>query len=347
MENDLLSVVVPIYNTEKYLDRCINSIVNQTYRNLEILLIDDGSPDHCPEICDAWARKDNRIRVVHKKNEGQGMARNTGIEHASGMYICFFDSDDYISQDAVAKAVDCLRKNDAELVVFGFHTVGQNGDVLSTFVPDASTQIYRGAQVQEQFLPEFVAPDPNGDGNRRFYMSSCMILYAMKPIRENNWRFKSEREIISEDVYSLLLLLKNIQSVAVLPEALYHYCVNEVSFSRKYMPGRYQRVKHFYLESVELCKQLGYNKEIIFRLSEPFLAFTVATLKQEAAANISISDRFVNLKTIASDELLHQVLGERRKDNTNIKKKILYWALRHKCYRLCYILLVLQNAVKG
>ena len=87
----LVSVVIPIYNVEKYLDRCVSSVVNQTYRNLEIILVDDGSPDNCPAMCDAWAERDSRIRVIHKKNNGQGMARNSGMDIATGKYIFFFD----------------------------------------------------------------------------------------------------------------------------------------------------------------------------------------------------------------------------------------------------------------
>ena len=96
MSSPLVTIVVPIYNVEKYLTRCVDSIINQTYQNLEIILVDDGSPDNCPRICDEYAKKDHRIKVIHKINAGLGMARNTGIENATGKYICFFDSDDYI-----------------------------------------------------------------------------------------------------------------------------------------------------------------------------------------------------------------------------------------------------------
>ena len=95
--NALISVVVPVYKVEPFLDYCIGSIVNQTYNNLEIILVDDGSPDRCPEICDAWARKDSRIRVIHQSNGGGGKARNSALDIAKGEFITFVDSDDYIS----------------------------------------------------------------------------------------------------------------------------------------------------------------------------------------------------------------------------------------------------------
>lgn len=110
MSNGLVTIVLPIYNVEKYLNRCINSIVNQTYKNLEIILVDDGSPDKCPEMCDEWEKKDTRIKVIHKQNEGLGMARNTGIENATGDYICFFDSDDYLELTAIEKLYKLAEK---------------------------------------------------------------------------------------------------------------------------------------------------------------------------------------------------------------------------------------------
>lgn len=116
MKAGLVSIVLPIYNVEKYLDRCIESVINQTYRNLEILLVDDGSPDDCPQKCEEWAKKDGRIKVIHKANAGLGYARNTGIENASGEYICFFDSDDYIDPSTIEKAYNTAQKNNSDMV---------------------------------------------------------------------------------------------------------------------------------------------------------------------------------------------------------------------------------------
>ena len=99
----IVTVIIPVYNVEKFLDRCVQSVVNQTYKNLEIILVDDGSPDNCPAMCDEWSRKDSRIKVVHKRNAGLGMARNTGIENANGKYIFFFDSDDYVDESIVER----------------------------------------------------------------------------------------------------------------------------------------------------------------------------------------------------------------------------------------------------
>lgn len=102
MNNPLISVIVPIYNVEEYLPRCIDSIINQEYKNLEIILVDDGSPDNSPKICDEYAKKDNRIQVIHKKNGGLSDARNTGLRAAIGEYVAFIDSDDWIETDFIS-----------------------------------------------------------------------------------------------------------------------------------------------------------------------------------------------------------------------------------------------------
>ena len=110
-EKTLISIIVPVYRTEKYLDRCVESIVNQTYKNLEIILVDDGSPDDCPKMCDEWAKKDKRIKVIHKENGGVSSARNIGIKSAKGKYIGFVDSDDYIEKEMYESLIDVLNKN--------------------------------------------------------------------------------------------------------------------------------------------------------------------------------------------------------------------------------------------
>lgn len=105
-----ISIIVPVYKVEKYLDRCVKSIVNQTYKNFELILVDDGSPDKCPAMCDAWAKKDKRIRVIHKKNGGLSSARNAGMDAMLGKLVCFVDSDDWIEEDTLKVLTNLLEK---------------------------------------------------------------------------------------------------------------------------------------------------------------------------------------------------------------------------------------------
>lgn len=112
-----ISIIVPVYKAEQYLDRCVKSILNQTFTNLELILVDDGSPDRCPEICDAWERKDSRIKVIHKQNGGAGAARNAGLQVACGKYIGFVDSDDWIEANMYQELHQLATKYDADMVI--------------------------------------------------------------------------------------------------------------------------------------------------------------------------------------------------------------------------------------
>ena len=111
MKQPLISVIVPIYMVEKYIHRCIDSILQQTYKNLEIILIDDGSPDKCGKICDMYLSVDSRVKVIHQKNGGVGAARNTGLQHCRGEFITFVDGDDYISSDLIETLYSKIKYN--------------------------------------------------------------------------------------------------------------------------------------------------------------------------------------------------------------------------------------------
>lgn len=128
MGNPLISVIVPVYKVEQYLHTCIESVLNQTYSNWELILVDDGSPDNCPQICDEYAAKDQRIKVIHKKNGGSSDARNFGINAATGSYLLFLDSDDYWNDSSFLKGLSevCLHQHEIEIVNFGWQKYFQN-----------------------------------------------------------------------------------------------------------------------------------------------------------------------------------------------------------------------------
>ena len=129
--NSKISIIVPIYNVEKYLRKCIDSILNQSYDNLQIILVDDGSPDNCPKICDEYLNKDNRIQVIHKSNGGLSSARNAGIKVANGKYIAFIDSDDYIELNMIEKLVNAIEKSNADLCICGIRWVNKDGTLFT------------------------------------------------------------------------------------------------------------------------------------------------------------------------------------------------------------------------
>ena len=338
---DLVSVVLPIFNVENYLDRCIRSVVNQTYQNLEIILVDDGSTDSCPWICEKWALKDSRILVIHKKNEGLGLARNTGIDVASGKYICFFDSDDYIAQDTIEKCCHCLMRDQSDAVCFGYKRIGRDGKEADVAVIRMMKETYIGSEVIDEFLPELIAPQ--GEKRNRFYMSAWSSMFSLEMLRKVAWNFASERDIIAEDIYSLLNFYRHVTCVTVIPEALYYYCENDHSITKKYRKDRYEKIRIFYLESLRLAEKLQYNIKIRERLSIPYFSFTISAMKQEVLVNQNKRLAFKNIKKIIDDDLLQHTLRNTPSTLFSRSWKIFFRAVRQRQYIACYLLLWLKR----
>lgn len=152
MEQSLISVIVPIYKVEQYLDRCVRSIVDQSYENLEIILVDDGSPDNCGAMCDAWAKKDSRIRVIHKLNGGLSDARNAGVRVCNGEYVVFADSDDYLAAEMIGELYRATLVHDAKLAICRVCCVDDRGN--ATGEADA-LRMPRECLSAEELLPMF------------------------------------------------------------------------------------------------------------------------------------------------------------------------------------------------
>lgn len=211
----LISVIVPVYKVEKYLDRCVSSIINQTYKNLEIILVDDGSPDDCPQKCDEWAKKDLRIRVIHKENGGPSSARNAALDIARGDYIGFVDSDDYVALDMYEKLVGILNTCKSDIVVFGCNKVDENRNIISS-----TEKIIECDLTAENALKELLKANINN------YM--CNKIF--KSVMFKEIRFPENR--LWEDMAICYKLFLASSCIYCYPENMYFYFVRNGSVSK-------------------------------------------------------------------------------------------------------------------
>lgn len=210
-----LSVVVPIYNVEKYLVKCIQSIVNQDYLNLEIILVDDGSPDSSPQICDEWAKIDSRIKVIHKTNGGLSDARNIGIEVASGEYITFVDGDDFIKKDMYSKMMNSINKTGAEIAVCGRYIY--DGKVEKKYHCLDSEKLYDSKTALKEMLCGGTVEEAVWD---KIYKRE--LLYNIRfPVGE-----------VNEDIIVMPKILVNSSKIIHVGEALYYYRKNNYGISK-------------------------------------------------------------------------------------------------------------------
>ncbi len=208
--NTLVSIIVPVYKVEKYLDECIESLVNQTWSNIEIILIDDGSPDNCPTMCDTWAEKDHRVKVIHKENGGLSAARNAGIKTASGKWLLFIDSDDVVSHDFVRHLIEVSSRDDIVAV--------------------SSVVRFAEELLQHQTVP--VVKRCNKElANVRGGMYACGILYSRELIASIGLQFDTTLRNIEDVVWNGIYLRYIAEVIYV--DVPYFYRMNPTSITSK------------------------------------------------------------------------------------------------------------------
>ena len=334
--SDLVSIVVPVYNVEKYLDRCVESIVNQTYKNLEIILVDDGSTDASSKKCDDWIEKDNRISVVHKENQGLGYARNTGIENASGKYIFFFDSDDYVDLGAVQKCVEAAEKFKADTVVFGRSNVYSDGRIEKEEIT-VSKEIYEAEGVKNVFLPDLFN---YGIG---FGVSAWSKMFNLELIKKHCLAFASERDIISEDAMFCMEYFSVSERVALLSDNLYYYYKNDKSLTRTYRLDRSRKNNEFLEKCTDKAKYLGLSDIIYRNIAARYHGMTLGTLGQIVDSDLNKKEKKAIIRSIYKDNILKKTLKLEIIKLDAFQPRIFWILLKLRCYVLCDFLLRLKH----
>ena len=236
-QQPLISVIVPVYKVEQYLDRCVKSIVNQTYKNLEIILIDDGSPDNSPAICDEWAKKDDRIKVIHKENGGVSRARNLGMELAKGEYISFIDSDDWVHPDFIKILYNAIQDTDSQIAACDMRFLDNVDDVKY----EIATPEFKC------FEPEYAIEsmgEPHG-----FSAGPCNKLYH-KDMLLNEAFVVDKRH---EDEFFTYKILAKAQKLVFVYAELYFYWQHSDSFMHSISESHLDMLEAF-LEHLDFCE---------------------------------------------------------------------------------------------
>ena len=236
-----VSIIVPVYNVENYLKRCVDSLTRQSLAGIEILLIDDGSTDRSGELCDELAGTDLRISVYHKENEGQGIARNLGLQKATGTYVAFLDSDDYYDPDTCRDLFELMEHTQADLCCYGYQIETQDRQIVR--IPNITDREYVGEAFRKEFVPHYFGDQPEKDELRGF--SSCMTIFRRSIVEEHNICFPSEREYLSEDTIFSLRFCEHARKAVTTSKIYYHYCQNPNSFSQAFHEERLKQTISF------------------------------------------------------------------------------------------------------
>ena len=253
-----ISIIVPCYNVEKYLERCLLSLVNQTLKEIEIILVDDGSPDNCPALCDEWAKKDSRIKVIHKTNGGLGYARNSGLDIAKGEYIAFVDSDDYVDTRMYELLYNAAEKEKHDAVFCGLRQ--ETTQQSYNFIRDYDRPVLFTASQMPRLALSFLHKTELNTQTRLF-MSVWHGIYKRELIEKLHLRFYSEREVLSEDLPFQIEFFKNAKSAKFIPDYLYTYCLNTNGLSHYFKLNKFKGAKNL---RFLLYKLIPNNKENIY-----------------------------------------------------------------------------------
>lgn len=317
-QNYKISIIVPVYNSSEYLEQCVDSILLQTYENLELLLIDDESKDQSGEICDRYASEDNRVRVIHQKNAGCTAASLTGLREASGDYYMFIDSDDYVDIDMLAQMSKHLIGKKGEIVCCNHILEKQKQTILAA--SPAAPGVYEGAKLKREIKDKLL-----GNEQRIVPISRCMKLYE-KSVFEGNTKYCDTQIRMGEDFNIVFPVLLDCSRIVVMDKAFfYHYRYVETSMAHCYdtdMMDSVNRLENF-LRTVIEDKKVE-NGELLIR--KEYCCMLLLVMKNELRN--PDKNYMENIQNIFNDIKIRDLV-----DNTNIimrekANKILYFGIK-------------------
>lgn len=328
-----LSVVVPVYNVENYLEQCINSIIEQTLSVYEIILVDDGSTDNSGNICDGFSKAYDFIKTIHKQNEGLGRARNTGLEKVKGDFVTFIDSDDFLEKDFLEKMSKIIEETGCDTCKTSFRRVDLEGKFVSN---DRIIEgDFKGKEVQEKFIPRIIGSAP--DKKDSIPMSVCCSVYSMSIIRDNNLQFVSEREWISEDIIFNLQYYSKSNHTVLSGYIGYNYRINTNSLTTKYLPDRFEKCIVLYEKEIEILMEKNLFGICKYRLDRQFFNYLRMCFKQLKNSTMNKKERKIEIKKICNDSKVQKIVREYPIRELGIVQKTFLYFVKHQLITPIYI----------
>ena len=255
----MISVIVPVYNVEKYLNKCVESILRQSFCDFELILVDDGSPDQCGALCDEWAKADQRVQVIHKPNGGLSDARNAGIDRARGDWLCFVDSDDWIAEDMLETLHSLARENDAEMACCNFVQLGEDGVQVKELA-----QVRSGVCTQDDYWAQSFC------ANIKMYYNVVWNKLYKRSLFD---RVRFPVGLINEDAYIMYDLVSQCGKIAITDKIGYYYLIRSNSIMRRTWSLKNLTSAEAYLTRTERFIELGK-----WRFAEETLAHAIHEL---------------------------------------------------------------------
>lgn len=333
----MISVIVPVYKTEKLLSRCVNSILNQTYSDLEVILVDDGSPDNCPELCDEIAAMDKRVKVIHQKNAGVSVARNSGLQVATGEYITFVDSDDYIESDMYEKMLTLALEKDCDVVMCD--CIKEFSTYTEIYSHHIRGGYYSRAQLETEYFPHLLMME---NVEYPATISNCLLLFRRNLKSGKKLPQYVEGVRFSEDLLFGAQLLYAANSFYYMKGMyLYHYCMNENSATHVFKKDKWKDYLklHTQIEASFLQSTVfSFDKQIHLTL----LFFVYNAVGDIISAELKKDEKLNLLNEILTNEKVKQMFQNISIWRLPISYKLKVLTLLYK-YRIGLRVLIARN----
>lgn len=346
MSECIVSVIIPVYNVEKYLDDCLASVCTQTMKEIEIILVDDGSTDSSAEICKKWADKDLRMRFISQPNQGVSVARNTGIKASRGEWIAFIDSDDWIDPDYLEKLYGCAVKNNADISICGFYFNYPDSEVKRGHYEN--DMLFKGrdevSQIQIQILAKNMSRIKNNSGDR--IGAPWCKLFKASFIHDNRLEFVPGLRR-SQDVVFNLYALEKAQFVAYTNIPLYHYRIIEESVCNKFSAKILTNVKA-YLGEMQRFLQKYHSDDSVFKDA---LNTKICTSVYKCLFQYFFNEQYPSSYKQMKKELLEYLsdlvfkcgIEQVKYKNLDMAEKVFVFCLKHRWISALYALVSLRQ----
>lgn len=343
----IISVIIPVYNVESYLAECLDSVLSQSMKEVEIILVNDGSTDSSGNICDEYKDRDNRVKVIHKQNEGVSVARNTGIANSIGKYIGFVDSDDVIDKDMYKKLYSEIEDNNADIAICRYARLYPDGVIRETEEPLKLGELGK-EEIKEKLILPMIGTPLSAPANPPIMGCNWRCLYRKKIISKLNIEFQKVK--IAEDLLFHLTYLCKSQKAIVIDDVLYYYRLNPNSALQSYITNYWDdRNKQFELLYNVLKDNYALNGEIVERLNSTRLYFTCSCIINECHKKNekNLFEKLRTMKNYVEDKRSKDVLKWKNIKNISFKERFIFSSVKLKLFLVVYFyFLYKQREVK-
>lgn len=323
-----VSIIVPIYNKEKHLKRCIDSILNQTLKNIEIILVNDGSTDNSLEICKNYARTDSRIKIINKKNEGVSKARNDGILASSGSYVGFVDADDYIDENMYRSMLMKCKKFNSEICISNYYIDNNN------YQTPVKLNVYSDLISKENILNDFILDLVNSDptiNNSKTIMGSSWRFLISKYFLINNNVFFPVNIPLREDLLFVLDLMLKAESICIDHSFNYFYVNTDGSAVKKFRENYFEMGLDVNNRMKKILKSQICNKSVKERLNYNYFNLFISSIVNEASKDspYTFREKIKRIEVICKHDKTKKVISELNANKLTMKKKMIYFAIKY------------------